>query len=306
MRKIMIRMLLMNFIVLGALFLVMVKLPGEAEAATSVATINLDDAEQTANVGPGQSGIVKFSGSVTAQLVGPGQSVQMIVVNLASQCTWPSTISPSTLHFPAGSSEAKPFEVVVRVPNFTPFSQPGEVFVTGQSYTVPGTPLYHDVQGTTGIISILPYYQLGISCEKPYIEISPGDPLVFSLKVQNQGNSLDEITIDVTNMGDLAKEEWVVTLGRTTMSLDVNKEEVVKISIGSPEDWTLYRNRVTKVDVTVASATSLESGANPESQKYALFIRDKGIYIPGFEPIFALLALAIVAVAMRVSTRKRK
>ena len=306
MRKALIRMLLMNFIVLGALLFIMVKIPGEAEAAQAWATIEFEESEQKANVGLGETGIVKFTGKATAGLIGPGENVQMIQLDLTVVCAWSYSITPSTLFFEPGVNEEKFFEVVVKVPNFWPFTQPGRVEVSGQTRTIPGAPVVRPISGINGIISIEPFYQLTVSCESPYIEISPGDPLVFSLKVKNDGNSLDEIKIDVDNMGDMAKEGWVVTLGQTSLTLEEKKEQVVKLSIGSPEDWTLYRNRVTRVEVTVTSLTSLTSSSEPETQKYNLFIRDKGIYIPGFEPMFALLALVIVAAAMRMSINKRK
>ncbi len=292
------KLLMISLVVVGAFIVIMVGLSDEAEAAQPVATIKLDTGEQTADVGPGETGIVRFTGQVEVEMIGPGANVQLIVVSLTADAGWPTSISPTTMSFPAQGSTPKNFEVVVRVPNFTSFQSSGNVMISGTVRTLPGA-LNFKIPETKGIITINPYFLLTVSCEEPYVEISPGDPLLFSMKIKNDGNTKDRIKIDVSNVDDLAKDEWVVTLGTRSVMIDENKEDVVKIAVTSPQDWTLYRNRVTKVDVIVKSETSTTTGVAPEIQPYEFFVRDKGIYIPGFEPMAALMALVIVAVAMR-------
>jgi len=293
-------MLLMSIILIGAFLVVMVEIPGEAEAAQPIATIALDDPEQTAKVGPGQDGIVTFTGTVGVQMVGPGANVQLIVVKLTAESPWVTSISPSTIVFQAQNlNEEKIFTVVVKVPNFESFSTQGNVQISGTVNTVPGV-LLSTIAPTGGIITIEPYYQLRVSCPEPYIEISPGDPLLFSVTIKNEGNSQDRIQIDIPNQKELTDEEWVVSLGTRTMMLEEKKEQVIKLSITPPMDWTLYRNRVTNVKLEVKSITSTQGqSAMVETQYFDFYVRDKGIYIPGFEPLFALMALVIVAVAMR-------
>ena len=300
MRNAQIKMLLMSFVLIGAFFVVMIELPGEAEAAQPIATISLDDNEQKAKVGPGDDGIVTFTGTVTVQMIGPGQNVQLIVAKLQADAGWVTSITPSTMVFPAQNPSPIPFTVVVKVPNFTSFSAPGEVVVSGTVNTNPGM-LQSPIAAAKGIITIEPYYQLRVSCAEPYIEISPGDPLMFSVTIKNEGNSQDRISIDVPNQAELTEEEWVVSLGTRTMMLEEKKEQVVKLSITPPQDWTLYRNRVTGVQLVVKSLTSTQgqAGGMPETQPFDFYVRDKGMYIPGFEPMFALLALVIVAAAMK-------
>jgi len=298
MKNLPIRLLMMSLVLVGALIVIMIGLSDEAEAAQPVATITLDTGEQTAKVGPGETGIVRFTGQVEVQMIGPGSNVQLIVVTLTADAGWPTSISPTTISFNAQALTPKNFEVIVKVPNFTSFQSSGNVIISGTVGAKPGA-LTYKIPETKGIITINPYFMVTVSCEEPYIEISPGDPLLFSMKIKNDGNTKDRIKIDVSNIDDLAKEEWVVTLGTRSVFIDESKEDIVKIAVTSPQDWTLYRNRVTKVDVIVKSETSTTTGAQPEVQNYEFFVRDKGIYIPGFEPIFALMALVIVAIAMR-------
>jgi len=307
MRHELIRTFLMTIVIMGGLIGIMAEMPEEAEAAQPVASIILDTTEETAHVGPGETGIVTFTGTVDVDMIGPGQSVQLIVVTLEAEAGWPATVSPATLYFTAQQTgQAKPFSVAVKVPNFTSFTMSGQVVISGSVRTMPGTPVSYKASPATGIITIKPYFMLTVSCEKPYIEINPGDPLNFKLRIKNDGNTKDRVRMEIKNMDELADNEWVVTLGTRSMFLEENKEDVVNIAVTSPQDWTLYRNRVSKVDITVKSETSLEHGTTPETQEYTFFIRDKGLYIPGFEPMFAIMALVIVAIAMKKTVAKRK
>ncbi|MDP6154928.1 MAG: choice-of-anchor T family protein [Candidatus Thermoplasmatota archaeon] len=299
MRDTQIKLLLMSFVLIGAFFIGMVEVPGEAEAAQPVATIALDNPEQTAKVGPGENGIVTFSGVVSVQMIGPGSNVQLIVVKLTAESPWVTSITPSTLTFEAQNPSPLPFTVVVKVPNFQSFTTQGNVQVSGTVNTIPGA-LLSNIAPAGGIITIEPYYQLRVSCTEPYIEISPGDPIIFAVTVKNEGNSQDRISLDIPNQEALTDDEWVISLGTRTMMLEEKKEQVIKFSVTPPQDWTLYRNRVTRIELVVKSDTSIQAqSAMPETQYFDFFVRDKGMYIPGFEPMFALLALVIVAAAFK-------
>jgi len=299
------RTLLITIVIMGGILGIMAKMPEEAEAAQPVASIKLDTNEEIARVGPGETGIVIFTGLVDVNMIGPGQSVQMIVVTLEADAGWPATVSPSTLYFEASQmGQSKAFSVTVKVPNFTSFAMSGKLTVSGTVRTMPGAPMYSTASPAMGIITIKPYFMLTVSCEKPYIEVNPADALNFKLRIKNDGNTKDRITMEITNMDDL--RGWVVTLGTRSLFLEENKEDVINIAITTTQDWTLYRNRVTKVDITVKSVTSLDHSSQPETQYYTFFIRDKGIYVPGFEPMFAIMALAIVAIAMKRTVGKRK
>ncbi len=304
MKNIALRMILLGVVLAAGIFILTEFVSDDAEASQPIATINLDVTEQEAKVGPGQTGIVRFPGTVSADMIGPGQNVQLIVVRLQADCGWATTISPTTLYFTsAETGSLKTFEAVVRVPNFTSFQTQGQLTVSGTVQTIPGSPVLYNIQPTDGIITIQPYYMVTVSCDEPYIEINPGDPLVFNLKIKNDGNAQERMKIEIPNLDKLAEEDWVVSTGARTIMLEEGKEDIVKISVTSPQDWTLYRNRVSKVDIKVTAETSTEEGLSPEIQEYSLFIRDKGIYIPGFEPLFAILALVCVVAVFR---RKRE
>lgn len=307
MRYELIRISMMTAIIVGAFLFIMVELPDSAEAAQVTAQLSLDNAEQKASVGPGETGVVRFTGTVKVEMIGPGQSVQMIQVTLTASAGWPATVTPSSITFLASQTgQAHPFEVVVRVPNFTSFTQNGEVIIGGSVQTLPGAPVRYNIPETKGIISINPYFLVRVQCDEPYMEISPGDQFMYQLKIRNDGNTPDNINIkiDEESFKKLSGDHWVVTLSTNTIMVQEGKTENIPVSISAPEDWTLYRNRVTSIKITVRSETSLKQGS-PETHDYMLWVRDKGIYIPGYDPILIVLSLAIVVIGAKIIAGRR-
>lgn len=302
MKNFALKMLLFGIILGAGILLLTEFVSEEAEASQAIASIKLDVTEQEAEVGPGKTGIVRFPGTVEASMVGAGANTQTIVVNLQASCGWATTISPTTIYFTAQQAgTAKLFEAVVRVPNFSSFATQGELVISGTIKTIPGVPAQYTIPETKGIITIKPYYMVGVSCDEPYVEISPGDPIIYKLKIRNDGNTQERMKISIPedNMDKLADEEWVVSMGARNIMLKEGKEDIITISVTSPQDWTLYRNRVTQIKVEITAENSMDVGQSPEVQEYYLFIRDKGIYIPGFEPLFTLMALVCVVAFMR-------
>ena len=307
MRHALLRISLMTAILLGAFFVMLIEVPDSAEAAQVTAQIALDNPEQKADVGPGQSGIVTFTGMVSVAMIGPGQNVQLIEVTLQASAGWPATVSPSSIKFAATETgSAQPFTVVVRVPNFTSFTQSGEVSVTGRARTIPGA-LSFNIPPTDGIISINPYYQVSVICDEPYSEISPGDKFMYQLKIRNEGNSRDRIRvkIDEDAQEKMTNDGWVVSLGTPMISIEEGKEDIIPISVTGSSEWTLYQNHISTIKVIVKSETSVLQGASPESYEYTLFMRERSIFIPGFEPILVVMALAVVTIAARKVAGRR-
>ena len=257
-------MLIQLSVLFVSLFLVFI--PSNTEGARPSGTIYLDDSEQLAHVGPGEDGLVTFTGTVVVDSVGPGQNVQMIIVNLQSDCTWPSTISPSTITFsPQEKGVPKPFEVVVRVPNFTPVSQPGEVIISGQMNVSPGTPVLTNIQPTNGIISIAPYVDLSLACENPYQNVAQGDMSSYYLKVKNEGNGLARVTAELQDIEDMIDDGWGFTDTDFSLVLDVHKEELLNITLMVPNSAPV---KTYHFNVFVG----LSSGDEMDCQTYKLFV----------------------------------
>ena len=87
-------------------------------------------------------------------------------------------------------------------------------------------------------------------------------------------------------------------LGSTDITVQQEEYQPVRVTVQTPQQWTIYTKEMVALVVKV---TSSEARAKNQlySKTYPLFIYLKGYYIPGFDPFLAVLALAFVAVAFR-------
>ena len=78
--------------------------------------------------------------------------------------------------------------------------------------------------------------------------------------------------------------------------IDVESKDfkLVKITATTPQDWTVWSNEISTVEIKVSSENSERSGVIVNEQ-YTFYTRQKGFYIPGFDPTITILALAGLA-----------
>lgn len=238
--------------------------PDASQAAQPTATITLDQAEQTAKVGSGEDGIVRFTGQVEAQMIGPGSNIQMIVVTLQAECVWATTISPTTMSFSAQSLTPKNFEVVVKVPNYTSASISEELTVTGTVGAKPGV-LTYKIPPAKGIINIAPYNILTLTCNEPVKEALRGESLSYQLKIKNDGNSNARVTVGINDYTGLAEKGWVIRGPGEKILIDEGKEHVAEIHVIVPKGAPL------RTDEFAVNGTS-DAGPNAtDYDEYTLF-----------------------------------
>ena len=134
---------------------------------------------------------------------GPGQSFQSVDVSLSASSVWPITITPSLMTFlPEEMGTSRPFEVCVRVPNYTSATQNGE-YIIGGSMTPQHSTVSYPIPETKGIITIAPYTLLQLSSLNPCQDVHAGDIVACDLIVNNHGNIQVYASLEV---GDY--EEW--------------------------------------------------------------------------------------------------
>jgi uncharacterized membrane protein len=153
------------------------------------------------------------------------------------------------------------------------------------------------VTGTTKVIvTVNPYYRVSIESDTPYREISPGSQAFFSFKVWNYGNAVDTFELEIVNLKDLVNDHWTVTLSTTQVPrIPVAEYRVVKITAQSPRDWTIWKSKPSIVTVRAISVNARDSQL-VVNQQFPMYAYEKGFYIPGFDPMFLILAMGICAV----------
>jgi hypothetical protein len=130
----------------------------------------------------------------------------------------------------------------------------------------------------------------------PPTEIGPGEFVYFPIKMTNVANTEDTFRFEFLNLEDLTDDAWVVAT-ITDKTLQEKETKTITVSAQAPQTWTIWRNDVTPLMLRVTSIQSEET-AFIVRYDVPLFVRQKGIYIPGFSPVFALLGIGLVALVM--------
>jgi hypothetical protein len=164
-------------------------------------TIALQEASQTAHVGPGDTGEAIFNGvvSVTSNIV------TRIVVSLTSEDTWgTSVVAPSTLTFTRSGDQY--FTVSVLAPLGESCENCGTVTVYGRWAMYPGglSGPANPPQGATGRIDIAQYHNLILNSPNSYAQTSRGSRVEFDLFIGNDGNGDDFANLAVNNADELS------------------------------------------------------------------------------------------------------
>jgi hypothetical protein len=173
---------------------------GEADGYDSgpiVVTIRLDQKEQRAQVSPGQTGIVTFTGEVKAEIA--DFRVQYLIVYLSYYAgtdteQWPST-GTSQLIFSNGITSQQ-FSCEVKVPIGTSHLTSGSITVTGYWMNSTGSgagPLIPD----SSLIYIDQYYLTSLEVEERSKKVKRNEYAEFKLTLMNNGNGQDKYRLDI-------------------------------------------------------------------------------------------------------------
>ena len=275
----------------------------EVEAVGSpVVSIRLAQQKMTAYVAPGMDGIVTFTGTVTA--IAPwSPSVQQLLVFLIADASGWAVTNPPALPFTKGQTE-RDFAVTVQVPPETSHMLQGTLQIAAKWRYSPGS-TQGNVEPVSAIIYVAQYYQFSVGCEKPYMQVGPGQSLGFKLRLINEGNANDKLRVEVTNLKDLNDKGWTVQLSQDKFQVPEKQERVLQISITTPVEWNAWKNDVDTIQLRIVSSQAESTGAISDISDYSLYIRQRGVSVPGFEPTFAIMALAGLA-ALFYGRRKRE
>jgi len=281
--------------------LAILAVPQEAEGQTIIPVVQagFDAASKSADVTPGgtANGVVQNTGTIVCNT---GSQTQVSVNLQVTAGGWGAAITPSSMTFLAGSSTEQDFAITVRAPPGTSHKVSQNVVVGGSWTGAQG--LVGDVDSTQMIVFIEQYFKLILESDNPLTEIAPGDDLTFAMKIWNMGNDEDDFVIEIMNQKSLTDDGWTIpTVPKQT--IEEKGVRPFKIQLTSPQDWTIWKNKVSSVNVKVISEKSRLSNPDAEiNMEYSLFVRQKGVYLPAYDP---LIMVSGIAVAMLIFSRRR-
>jgi hypothetical protein len=266
--------------------------PEESEASPlTVVTLKLQEVPPKVDVSPGSSGITTFQGEIRCIKYGPDQVKAYLQ---ASSDTGGANVNPPSRVFSgaSGSEEVDTFSLTTRVPMGYTFMATPQVVVSG--YFVQGG-LTYEIPAVTQFIEIEPYYKLQVDTPPPQ-EIGAGEFVFFSIRITNVGNVEDTYRFEFMNLEDLVDKQWTVPT-ITDKTFYEKEMRTIEVSAQAPQTWTIWRNEVISFNLRITSIQSEET-AFLVRYDVPLYVRQKGIYIPGFSPVFAILGIGVVALIM--------
>ena len=144
------------------------------------------------------------------------------------------------------------------------------------------------------------YSRLSVQAAQPFQRVGPGKEFFLTFTAVNNGNYQDTIAVDVLNRKELEEAGFVVALAAKQYLIDSKGEQPVQVSISTPRGTVIgWSNEYYTVIMQVA--TTLQGETESRSVTAVLWIR--GVFLPGFDPLFTIFALAIVASALSRSRR---
>jgi hypothetical protein len=255
-------------------------------------TLSLQYDPPMVDVSGGNDGIVNIQGYVNSSLNGTDQ----VKVFLESESDFgPVVVNPSSFRFKGGDEKKGPcsFELATRVPQNYPIDGPTGISVSG--YFMEGN-LSYPLSTVETNVSIRPSFSIE-AVTPPHQQIGAGEFVNFAVRITNTGNVEDTYEFNFNNLKDLCGMEWTIAT-ITPKFFGVDETKTIVISAQAPQTWTTYRNRVTEFKMVLISQGSREVGGNVK-EPISLFVRERGSYIPGFTPSFAILGFILVSLVFR-------
>ena len=270
--------------------LVMFSPPAEAQAAVAY-SIAFTNGQVTLDVRPGASGV----GCTEMVVSNEGQATIDVDVALSGGGV---TISPGAVSVtlaPGGSITIPICALALTRSSYK------TVQVTALASGRETNTQLQQVNKNAGFAVIVQQYaRLSVQATQPFQKVGPGKEFVLSFIAVNNGNYQDTIAVQVINAKDLEDAGFTVALASPLYTIDASGEQPVQITIATPRGTVVgWSNEYHTVILEIA--TTLQGETEARSVTATLWIR--GVFLPGFDPIFTIFALGMVATAL---SRSRK
>tara|TARA_Y100000588_G_C14251296_1_gene923535 strand:- start:2185 stop:3033 length:849 start_codon:yes stop_codon:yes gene_type:complete len=281
--------MLLATLILGTT-MIMFSPPANAQAAVAY-TIAFTDGQVNLDVRPGASGV-----GCTEMIVGnEGQATIDVDVSLSGGGV---TISPGAVSVtlaPGGSITVPICALALTQSSYK------NVQVTALAQGRETNTQLNPVNKSSGFAVIIDQYaRLSVQATQPFQRVGPGKEFVLTFTAVNNGNYQDTISVEVLNQKDLEDAGFVVALAAQQYLVDSKAEQPVQVSISTPRGTVIgWSNEYHTVIMQVA--TTLEGESEARAVTATLWVR--GVFLPGFDPVFTIFALAIVASALSRSRR---
>ena len=263
-----------------------------AEAQAVVAySISFTDGQVNLDVRPGASGV----GCTEMVVSNEGQAAIDVDVSISGGGV---TISPGAVSVTLGSGGSITVPICALALTQSSYKN---VQVTAIAQGRESNSQLNQVNKNAGFAVIIEQYaRLSVQAAQPFQRIGPGKEFFLTFTAVNNGNYQDTVAVDILNLKDLEESGFVVALAAQQYLIDAQGEQPVQVSVSTPRGTVIgWSNEYHTVIMQVG--TTLQGETEARSVTATLWVR--GVFLPGFDPLFTIFALAIVASALSRSRR---
>jgi hypothetical protein len=270
--------------------LVMFSPPAEAQAAVAY-SVAFTNGQVTLDVRPGASGV----GCTEMVISNEGQATIDVDVALSGGGV---TISPGAVSVTLGPGGSITVPICALALTRSSYKT---VQVTALASGRETNTQLQQVNKNAGFAVIVQQYaRLSVQATQPFQKIGPGKEFVLTFIAVNNGNYVDTVAVEVLNQKDLEDAGFTIALAAVQYSVDAAGEQPVQLTVATPRGTVIgWSNEYHTIIMQVS--TTLQGESEARSVTATLWVR--GVFLPGFDPMFTIFALALVASALSRSRR---
>jgi hypothetical protein len=270
--------------------LVMFSPPAEAQAAVAY-SVAFTNGQVTLDVRPGASGV----GCTEMVISNEGQATIDVDIALSGGGV---TISPGAVSVTLGPGGSITVPICALALTRSSYKT---VQVTALASGRETNTQLQQVNKNAGFAVIVQQYaRLSVQATQPFQKIGPGKEFVLTFIAVNNGNYVDTVAVEVLNQKDLEDAGFTVALAAVQYSVDAAGEQPVQLTVATPRGTVIgWSNEYHTIIMQVS--TTLQGESEARSVTATLWVR--GVFLPGFDPMFTIFALALVASALSRSRR---
>ncbi|MEW6069690.1 MAG: choice-of-anchor T family protein [Candidatus Thermoplasmatota archaeon] len=207
---------------------------------------------------------------------------------------WYAEVFPDYINRRAGVNSDN-ITVVIIVPPEESHSVVGVIKIQTYKKRADNETWYYSASATLSV-SVAPYYKIAIACYEPCKEALPGGNVSFTLKIINQGNAPDNISINIENKEALKK---MITNLPITLSIDEKETKNLTVNITLQEGM----RGLQKIIINISSLS--EPTVFERYSLYVLVGERKGVWLNLILGIVISLAIGLL-IGFEIGTFRKK
>ncbi|MEA2055825.1 MAG: PGF-CTERM sorting domain-containing protein [Candidatus Thermoplasmatota archaeon] len=165
--------------------------------------------------------------------------------------------------------------------------------ITDIFFKIPEVTNYAEISFTPGYLPII-----SVTPQGNFKEISPGEVATFDINLENLGNAKTEVTFRVLNFPEGWSPNIISSTTLGTGVLGENAKSTIQLIVQPPYNFGYHNDRET-IQIEIVPSYYGDPAMVGRTYTEMFTIQSRGFSTPGFEAIFAVFALAGIALIVK-------